>query len=307
MRIVVTGATGLIGNALVPALIARGARVIALSRDAERARTQLGIPVESANLEDRGSWTASLVGADAVIHLAGEPVGSGRWDAHRKQAIRDSRVESTRTIVEAIEALPAAQRPKALITASGIDYYPFAVDGPLDDDEVTERDPPSDEFLGRVCRDWEREARAAERLGVRVARVRIGFVLCGGGALAKLTTPFRWFVGGRVGNGRQWLSWIHLDDVVGIFAAAAHDARYVGPINAVADSLRNREFARALGKALGRPSWLPVPKRALELAVGELAAYLVHGRRVVPARLRELGYAWKYRELDDALAVALRR
>lgn len=302
MKVVVTGATGFIGSSLVPALRERGDEVIVLSRDAARAKAKLGeVTAVTADLEAPGAWTAALAGAGAIIHLAGEPLAAKRWDARQKQVLRDSRVEATRTLVEAIAALPVPERPRALISASGADYYPFTFEAEFDDDEVIEADAPGESFLSRLCRDWEKEARAAEPFGVRVAMMRTGLVLGRGGALAKMTTPFKLFVGGRLGNGKQWLSWIHVDDVVTAYVAAAHDARYTGAINLVTDSVRNKDFSRALGKALGRPSWLPVPGFAVKSVVGELAEYLLHGRRVMPKRLTELGFPWKYRELDVAL------
>jgi uncharacterized protein (TIGR01777 family) len=304
--IVVTGATGFIGTALVAALRAAGHAVTALTRDASRARRVLGdATVVTADLQSAGPWTSALAGAAAIVHLAGEPVAGRRWDAREKQRLRDSRVETTRTLVEAIAALPAASRPRALISASGIDYYPFAPDAgttEFDDDEVTERDPPGDSFLARLCRDWEAEARAAEALGVRVVCMRTGMVLGPGGALARLVVPFRLFAGGPIGSGRQWVSWIHRDDAVRAYATAIGDERYTGPINLVTGSVRNAELARALGAALGRPSWLPVPGFALRAALGELADYALHGRRAVPARLRELGFTWTYPTLAPALA-----
>jgi uncharacterized protein (TIGR01777 family) len=307
MKVVITGATGFIGQALVPALCARGDEVVALSRDAERARARLpaGVAAVTTDLQSPGAWTEALAGAASILHLAGEPVAARRWDARQRQVIRDSRVETTRTLVEAIAAMPAGARPAALISASGTDYYPFADPGLGDEDEVTEADPPGDTFLARVCRDWEAEARAAEPLGVRVATMRTGLVLGGGGALAKMTTPFKLFAGGRIGSGRQWLSWIHRADAAAAYAAAASDERYRGPINLVTDAVRNRDFARALGAAMHRPSWLPVPGLAVKAAAGELAEYLLHGRRVVPARLRALGFAWKHPALGEALAAAL--
>lgn len=307
MKVVITGATGFIGQALVPLLVARGDEVVALSRDAARARGKLpaGVAAVTADLQAKGAWTEALAGAAAILHLAGEPVAARRWDARQRQVIRDSRVETTRTLVEAIAALPAGARPAALISASGTDYYPFADPGLGDEDEVTEADPPGDSFLARVCRDWEAEARAAEPLGVRVATMRTGLVLGGGGALAKMTTPFKLFAGGRIGSGRQWLPWIHRDDAAAAYVAAASDERYRGPINLVTDSVRNRDFARALGAAMHRPSWLPVPGLAVKAAAGELAEYLLHGRRVVPGKLRALGFVWKHPALGEALAAAL--
>jgi uncharacterized protein len=263
------------------------------------------IELVEAQLESPGAWCDALDGADAIAHLGGEPIAARRWDARQKQKIRDSRVESTRTIVEAIAGL--AHRPRALVTASGVDYYAFtASDTEFDDDEVTEADPPSDTFLGRLCRDWEAEARAAEEYGLRVACMRTGLVLDrDGGALARMRRPFELCAGGRIGSGRQWVSWIHRDDAVAAYATALADDRYRGPINLVTESTRNAELARQLGKALHRPSWLPVPAFALRAVVGgELAESLLHGRRVVPARLRALGFTWTHPTLADALAAA---
>ncbi|NVB84912.1 MAG: TIGR01777 family protein, partial [Kofleriaceae bacterium] len=279
MNVVVTGATGLIGTALVGKLLESGHNVTALIRDLRRPPKVAAKRPEGAGLGDLenvqadieapGAWCESLANAQAVVHLAGEPVAAKRWDARQKQAIRDSRVESTRTIVEAIGKLPAEQRPNALVVASGVDYYPFAITSTdFDDDAVTESEAPGDTFLARVCRDWEREAQAATAFGVRVVNMRTGLVLAKrGGALAKMRRPFELFVGGRIGSGLQWVSWIHLDDVVAAYAAATEDARYTGPINLVTDSARNAEFSKQLAAALHRPSLLPVPAFALKLAV----------------------------------------
>jgi uncharacterized protein (TIGR01777 family) len=303
MKIVVTGATGFIGTAVVEALRARGDSVTVLTRAADRARAALGdVTAVTADLQSPGPWTAALAGTDAIVHLAGEPIAARRWDARQKQRLRDSRVEATRTLVEALAAVPAAVRPRALISASGADYYPFAPDTEFDDDEVTEADPPGDTFLARLCRDWEAEARNAERAQLRVACMRTGLVLGPGGALARLATPFKLFVGGRIGSGRQWVAWIHRADAVRAYLAALDDARYAGPINLVTGAVRNAELSTALGKALGRPSWLPVPAFALRTALGEFADYVLNGRRVVPHRLRELGFTWTYPTLADALA-----
>lgn len=307
MKVVVTGATGFIGRPLVAALRARGDEVIALVRNVERARTQLHDAVlVQAELETPGAWCERIDGTDAILHLAGEPIAAKRWDARQKQLIRDTRVESTRVLVEAIGK--ASAKPKALVSASGVDYYAFADrHHEFDDDEVTEEQPAADTFLGRLCRDWEREALAAEAFGVRVACMRTGLVLGKrGGALAKMRRPFELFAGGKIGSGLQWVSWIHLDDVVQAYATAVADERYRGPINLVTDSTRNAEFSRALGHALGKPSWLSVPAFALKAAVGgELAESILEGRRVVPAKLRALGFAWQHPRLDEALRAAV--
>lgn len=312
LRIVLTGATGFIGTPIARVLAARGDRVIALVRNVERARAKLPAQnvelVEVETLESQGPWCDSLARADAVIHLAGEPVNAKKWDARQKQIIRDSRVESTRTIVESIARIAPDQRPRALVNASGIDYYPFAYDETdFDDDEVTESDKPGDTFLARVCRDWEHEALAAEKLGVRVACMRTGLVLGkGGGALPELTRPFKLFAGGRIGSGRQWMSWIALADVVGAYVIATEDERYRGPINLVTASLRNYDFARELGRVMSRPSWIPVPKFAVKIVAGsEFSESILKGRRVMPAKLRELEFPWQCPTLDRALAAAL--
>lgn len=318
MKVVVTGATGFIGQPLVAALRDRGDDVIALVRDIERAKQQLrgdeppgtsargSLHLVLAELETPGLWCDRLDGADAIVHLAGEPVAGKRWDARQKQLIRDSRVESTRTIVEAIGK--TTERPEVLVTASGVDYYAPASDThDFDDDDVTEADPSADTFLGRLCRDWEREALAATELGLRVACMRTGLVVGrGGGALAKLRRPFELFAGGKIGSGRQWVSWIHLDDAVAAYAAALADDRYRGPINLVTESTRNADFSRALGEALGKPSWLRVPAFALKAAVGsEFAESILGGRRVVPAKLQALGFHWQHPTLAGALAAAV--
>ncbi len=309
-RIVVTGATGMVGKPLVQALRARGDEVVALVRDEARARAALGAGVEliACDLETAGPWQDRL-GANAIVHLAGEPIAGKRLDAHHKQRVRDSRVESTRLLVEGIARLEPAGRPRVLISASGIDYYGFANRQLDDDDPVTETAPVGDSFLARVCQLWEAEAAAAVKHGVRVVRMRTAVVVAdpaAGGALAKMTTPFKLFAGGRIGSGQQWFSWIHLDDVVAAYLAALGDDRWQGPINLVApETVRNAAFSRALGKALGRPSWLPVPAFAIRAAVGELADYLLEGRRAVPAALEQLKFAFRHPTLAGALSSSI--
>ena len=311
--VAITGATGFLGRPLVKLLLARGDKVLAFSRDPDGASRVLGnqpddtLDVVEAYLEGEGAWQQRLADADAVIHLAGEPLAGKRWDARQKQIVRDSRVESTRLIVEALAQLEPALRPKVLVTASGADYYDW-VDAALDDDEeFDEKAPAGDSFLSRVCRDWEAEAVRAEPLGVRVVRMRCGVVLGKGGALDRMRTPFKLFVGGRLGSGTQWFSWIHKDDALAAYVAAIDDARYTGAINLVAPDLaRARDVARAVGRALHRPSWLPVPGFAVKAAVGELGDYLLHGRKVVPRALERLGFAFSHPDLDEAVASSLR-
>jgi len=312
-RIFVTGATGFIGRALVQSLAARGDRVVAISRDRRRAGDLLGADVEIIEGDPTlaGDWQQALAGCHAVVNLAGQSIGDKRWDARYRQLIHDSRVESTRYLVEALAACDREQRPTVLVSASGVDYYPFSVDlgAALDvdeDDEVVESSPPGDSFMARVCRNWEAEARAAEAHGVRVVRMRTGIVLGPGGALQRMTTPFKFLVGGRLGKGRQWFSWIHLEDAVTAYLYALDSDDLAGPVNLVAPQpVRNAELARAMGRALKRPAWVPVPGFALRVAVGELSEYLLEGRRVVPAVLVERGFHFRFPDLDSALADAL--
>jgi uncharacterized protein len=313
VRVFVTGGTGNIGRAIIEALAARGDQAVVLSRRAAAATATfaaLGDRVEVVVGDPTvpGAWQARLAGCGAVINLAGEPLAARRWDAQVRQVLHDSRIDATRFVVEAIAAAPADARPAVLCSASGVDYYPFAVElGRAtrfdDDDPVDEKAPPGGSFLARLCQDWEAEALAATGFAVRVVRLRTGLVLGQGGALDKLTTPFKLFVGGKLGSGRQWTSWIHLDDVVGGYLHALDHAELDGPVNLVAPgNVRNAELARALGKRLGRPSWLPVPGLAIKAAAGELAEYVLNGRRCVPAALERAGYAFRHPELDGALA-----
>lgn len=305
-RVFVTGGTGFIGRALVEALRGRGDEVLVLSRDADRARSALpaGVDViEGDAALGAGDWQAHLAGVDAVIHLAGAPIAAQRWDARYKQILRDSRVESTHHIVAGMAALPADQRPRALVSASGVAYYPGFKGGELgDDDEITERAPPGDSFLARLCQKWEEEACAAENHGVRVVCMRTGVVLGRGGPLDRMALPFKLFAGGPIGNGRQWLSWIHIEDAIRAYLLAIDDASLAGPVNLAApEPVRFKVFSAALGRAMRRPSWLPVPGFALKAAVGEFAEYLLHGRRAVPAALTAHGFSFAYPDLNAAL------
>jgi uncharacterized protein len=303
MRVFVTGGTGYIGHALVAALVERGDSVVVVSRRAGLARERLGsaeaIEIIEADPQYSGAWQERVAGCDAVVNLAGEAVGSRRWDSRVRQLLRDSRIDTTRKVVEAIAAAPEGKRPGVLVSASGIDYYALDIDAAAqldDDDQVDESAPPGDHFLARVCIEWEEEAREAAKHGVRVVLMRTGIVVGGrGGPMDKWMDAFRKFVGGRIGNGRQWVSWIHLDDVVGAYQLAIDSESLTGPVNLVAPGrLRNAEFARQLGSAVGRPSWLPVPGRVLRLAVGGLADYLLAGRPAVPAALERAGYAFRH-------------
>jgi uncharacterized protein len=312
MQVFLTGGTGFIGRALIAALTARGDRAVVLSRRAAAASAELAslgeaVAVVTGDPTSAGPWQAEVAGCDAVINLAGESLAARRWDARVRQILRDSRIDATRFVVEAIAAAAVERRPRALLSASGIDFYPFSVDlgatHLADDDPIDEAAPPGSSFLARLCRDWEAEARAAEAHGVRVVVLRTGLVLGGGGALDKLTTPFKLFVGGRLGSGRQWTSWIHLDDVVRAYLFALDHAEVSGPLNLVAPgNVVNGELAAALGARMGRPSWLPVPAFAIKAVAGELAEYVLNGRRAVPAALTAAGFEFQHPALGPALA-----
>jgi uncharacterized protein len=307
MKVAVTGATGFIGRAVVRALLDRGDEVVAFSRSQARARAALGaqVRVVETTFDSDPSWREALAKIDAVVHLAGESIGDQRWNAQVKQRLRDSRVETTSALVAALAALPPAQRPKVLVSSSGVDYYPEAVaTAEFDADPVSEADPAGSSFLARICRDWEQEAMAAQAHAMRVVCLRTGLVLAArGGALARMLTSFRWFVGGPIGHGRQWVSWIHLDDVVAAVLFAIGDDRLRGPVNLVAPgAVRNRDLAKAIGRRLGRPSALPVPAFAVRAAVGELSEYLLNGRRAVPAALEAVGFVFARPTLAEALA-----
>lgn len=321
MRVTVTGATGLIGPRLVARLRARGDEVTVLSREPQRARTRLegvaatrgasaaATPAASTGALQTASWdlwsqaapAEALTGRDAVVHLAGENIAQ-RWSDQAKQRIRDSRVKGTGNLVDGISSLPAEERPRVLVSSSGVGYY-----GPHGEEPIDEEAPPGTDFLAQTCSEWEQKARAAERLGVRVARIRTGVVLDkSGGALSKMLPPFKLGVGGPVAGGRQYMSWIHVEDLVGIMIAAIDDQRWQGAINATApEPLPNRDFSKALGRALHRPAFLPVPAAALELLYGEMAVLVTSGVRVLPAKALMLGYEFRFPKLDAALQDAL--
>jgi len=297
MKALITGGTGLLGRELLANL----SDAVVLSRDPARTRRKLGggraiqwdPTTEAAPLE-------ALRGVEAVFNLAGEPVAEGCWTENKKRRIRDSRIVGTRNLVAGLRALDS--KPEVLVSASAVGYY-----GDRGDEELDETSQAGRGFLAEVCTEWEREALAAEALGVRVVCVRIGIVLApGGGALTRMLTPFRMGAGGRLGSGKQWMPWIHIDDVVGVLLHAARTAAVRGPINAVSPHpVTNAEFTRALGHAVHRPAFLPVPKTALRIAFGEMSEILMASQRVLPRVAERTGYAFKHPELEGALAAVM--
>lgn len=296
MHVLVTGATGFVGRALILRLLREGHRVRALVRAPARAADLLGAEVELAELDDDHALVRALTGCEAVVHLAGESVGTGRWTAARKRVLWDSRVALTERLVRAMAA--AQPRPRVLVSASAVGFY-----GDRGDEELDETSRPADDFLGSMCQAWEAAARAAEPLGVRVCLPRIGLVLGrGGGVLEALLPLFRAGLGGPLGSGEQWFPWVHLHDLVDLLTTAVSDERYAGPVLAVAPQLvTNRAFAEALAEAVGRRALVRVPRLALRVARGEAAAALLASERAVPARTLALGFQFHYPTLPEAL------
>ncbi|UCE86111.1 MAG: TIGR01777 family oxidoreductase [Deltaproteobacteria bacterium] len=301
-RVLVTGATGLIGVRLVRALRDEGYAPQCLSRDVARAAQRLPEGAEAVAWNGRTPPRGALAGTAAVVHLAGEPVFAGRLTARRRAAIRDSRIVSTRQLVQSMGELPAAERPGAFLCASAVGYY-----GSRGDEILDEASPPGTGFLAEVCVDWEAEAARATAAGVRTCSLRIGIVLAReGGALPKMALPVRLGLGGPLGDGRQWVPWIHVDDLVALMLTVVRDARADGVVNAVApEPVRNLELTRAIARVLRRPALLRAPAFAVRAALGELAEELLGSRRVLPKRASELGFRFRHPTLETALAAEL--
>ena len=299
MRVTITGASGPIGSRLVAALTARGDEVTALSRRPDEARERLGVDAAAWHPDREPAPAAALAGRDGVVHLAGEQIGQ-RWTPKAKKRIRSSRELGTANLVEGLRE--ADPRPRVLVSASGVGYY-----GARGDERLDESAAAGDDFLAQVCQEWERAAGAALELGMRVVIQRTGVVLDrSAGALAKMLPPFRLGVGGPVGGGDQYVSWIHPDDLVGLYLAALDGEQWAGPVNAAApEPATNRALSRALGRAMHRPALVPVPVVALKVLYGEMAWVVTTGQRAVPARALELGFVFRHPDLDEALQAAL--
>jgi uncharacterized protein (TIGR01777 family) len=297
MRVFITGATGFVGQAVTPRLIEMGHQVTAWVRDESRARQLLGGGVTMAPAANPAALKNSIGQADAVINLAGEPVVGRRWTRQRKQSIVESRVGVTRAIVDEIEA--SSPRPSVLISASAVGYYGDCGEAIVEDDS-----PPGADFLAQLCRDWEAVALNAAACGTRVFIPRFGIVLgSGGGVLARMIAPFRLGLGGPIGSGRQYIPWIHLQDLADLIVRGLTDRHLNAPtIAAAPNPVTNRDFVRTLAASLRRPCVMAVPAIALKALLGEAAIPLLTGQRVRPRRLEEAGFAWRYATLDTALA-----
>lgn len=322
MRVVATGATGFIGKALCAELLQAGHTLQVLTRHPARARDTLPAGVQALAWDPAaapsGGWVDAVQGADALVSLAGEPIAQ-RWTADAKRKIRESRVRANEALVQALRQAPGGRHPGVLVTASGVNYY-----GDRGEETLTEASPPGTDFLAAVCVAWEGAARSAEPLGVRVVPIRFGMVLeqgasalqpwtlvrrlLGGGKLAEsalepVLMQYRYFAGGPLGSGRQWWSWIHRDDVVGLIRFALERDDVTGPLNGVApQALRMRDFGATIGRVLGRPSRLTTPAFALKLALGEIAGPLLLGSlKVHPQASLAAGYTFTYPDLESAL------
>lgn len=307
MKVFITGGTGLVGSRLVSRLKQRQHEVVLLSRRAGVAREKFGTTatVVEGDPMQAGAWMDSAANCDAVIHLAGENVFGKRWSEDFKKLLVDSRVKSTNNVVQALARNPksADGTAKVLVNASAIGYY-----GPHGDEELDENSPPGTDFLAKLCVEWEQAAQAATAQGIRVAMVRVGVVLDkSGGALGKMLLPFKMGMGGPVGSGKQWMSWIHNDDMAGLFALPLDNPAASGPINGVAPQpVTNKDFGKALGRALGRPSFMPTPAFGLRLMLGEVANVVTSGQRVLPRKAQQLGYQFQFAGIDGALADVLK-
>lgn len=302
MRIVIAGGSGFLGSALAQHLAGRGHDIVILTRKARSSGAKIR-DVEWAPDGHPGPWAKEIDGAGAIVNLAGAGIADRRWTAKRKAELRASRVYSTRSLVAAVRG--AAVKPAVFVQGSAVGYY-----GTNPEPTFDESCPPGDDFFGQLAVAWEAEAHSVSALGVRLVIIRSGIALDrDGGALKKMLPPFRFFVGGPLASGRQVLSWVHRDDWVALVTWAIETPAASGVYNGTAPSpVTNAEFSKALGRALHRPSWLPVPGFALRILVGEVAnVALINGQRVVPKRALEAGFRFQYPTIDEAMAAAIRR
>jgi uncharacterized protein (TIGR01777 family) len=297
-KIIITGATGLIGSHLCMALTRRGDSVTVFSRNVESARRLLGNNFDYVNWDYKkpNEWQNSFDNHDAIIHLAGANLSSQRWTRKYKAIILESRVEGTKSLVEALKKLQT--KIKVFISSSAVGYY-----GSRSDKILTEESESGSDFLARVCVKWEKEAQKADELGIRTAILRQGVVFSSDvGALKKFLLPFKFFVGGPLGTGNQWFPWIHINDLVAIYLFILDNSEILGAVNAVSsDTVRMNDFARTLGRVLNKPSIFKVPEFALRILVGEVTSSIVASQKVIPKKLIEYGFKYEFEVLEKAL------
>lgn len=302
MRVFITGGTGLVGKRLIRRLRERDDSVVLLTRRPAAARESFGesCTVVEGDPTQEGRWMEAVANCDAVINLAGENLFAKRWNEDFKKRMYESRVKGTEHVVKALARAPktAGGEAKVLVSASAIGYY-----GPHGDEEVTEDSPAGSDYLAKLCVDWEAAAKAGEAQGLRVALVRVGVVLDReGGALAQMLTPFKLGMGGPVGSGKQWMSWVHHEDLVGLLLLPLGNRDLCGPFNGTAPQpVTNKDFGKALGRTLGRPAFMPTPGFMLRLMLGEVAEVITNGVRVLPKRGQAAGYSFKFPDIDGAL------
>jgi hypothetical protein len=304
MRIIVAGGSGFIGSEVIRKLLVSKHQVVLLSRNPSSVRLQQNDSLRIVQWDGKaiGDWSEFMNGADAVINLSGENIATKRWSQKQKACLINSRIEPTKAIIQSINK--AEKKPRVLINASAVGYY-----GNHGAGDVTESQHYGDDFLSDLCLRWEHEAMEADKSGLRVVLLRIGIVLePSGGALKKMLIPFKLFIGGPLGSGKQWFPWIHREDVINIILFSLENVSLSGAVNVASPApVTMKEFASSLGRVMGKPSWIPVPSLVLKMGLGEMSEMLLGGRRIIPKKLLDNGFVFRYPDLEKALRVLMNK